>query len=183
MEIKAQLRHLRISPRKVRALAKPLRGLSLREAQTQLDYFHRGASEPLRKLIASAAANAQNNFHLDKSSLYISKITVDSGPSRKRMRARAQGRAAQILKRTSHVTVLLGSSQAVEKSKVVGFGQRPAEIIFEKEKEEEKPTREREEKAVASERQGAPRRLPRKISKPQRALPGTFRRMFRRKAI
>ena len=103
----AVLRYARISPRKVRLVIDQIRGKSIDEAEAILMYSPKGASEPLAKLINSAAANAENNLDIPRDALYIAEIYADQGPTLKRYRPRAQGRASSILKRTSHITVIL----------------------------------------------------------------------------
>lgn len=107
MQVKAKLNYLRIAPRKVRLVADLIRGKKIEEAKTLLDFSLKKASRPLKKLLDSTIANATNNFQLDKKNLQISKITVDGGPTLKRWRARARGRAAPIQKRTSSITLIL----------------------------------------------------------------------------
>lgn len=107
MEVKAYLRHLRISPRKVRLVVDIIRGMGAEQAQTQLEFINKRATEPVLKLLNSALANAEHNFNLEKENLYISKIFVDEGATLKRARPRAMGRSAPIRKRTSHITVIL----------------------------------------------------------------------------
>ena len=107
MEIIAKLKHLRISPRKVRLVTDLIKGLSVKEAEQQLAFNPRRASRPVLKLLRSAIANAKNNFNLTKEGLYVSNIRVDQGPSLKRWRARAMGKGASILKRTSHILLVL----------------------------------------------------------------------------
>lgn len=108
MTINAKLKHLRISPRKVRLVTDLIRGLNVKNAQDQLKFLNKKASEPVLKLLNSAVANAHHNADLDKENLYISSIAVDPGPTLKRWRPRAMGRASSILKRTSHITLVLG---------------------------------------------------------------------------
>ena len=107
MIIDARLNNLRISPRKVRVVAKMLRGLSPSVAMTQLDYELRRASLPLKKLIASAVANAEHNFHAVPSNLVISNVIVGEGRKLKRWLPRAQGRATPLWKRMSSVRIIL----------------------------------------------------------------------------
>jgi len=107
MSVIAKLRYLRITPRKVRLVADLIRGKRIEEAQSILNFTIKKAAPPLLKLLRSATANAKNNFQLDESNLYITKILVDEGPKYKRWRARARGRAEEIQKKTSHVTVVL----------------------------------------------------------------------------
>lgn len=111
--VTAKLRYLRISPRKVRLVTGLIKGLSVDEAERQLKFLTKRASLPILKLLNSAVANAQND-NLTKDNLYIAKITVDPGATLKRWRARAFGRATPIMKRTSHVTIVL---DAIEPSK------------------------------------------------------------------
>lgn len=106
-EVIAKLRRLRIAPRKVRLVADLIRKKPVQEARTILEFTQKKAAKPLKKLLESAIANAKNNFHLDPSKLYIAKITVDEGPKYKRWMPRARGRADLILKKTSHITLVL----------------------------------------------------------------------------
>ncbi|MDL2225161.1 50S ribosomal protein L22 [Eubacteriales bacterium OttesenSCG-928-M02] len=108
---RAVAKYVRISPRKVRYVVDMVRGKSVEEAEAILLYTPHGASEPVGKLVKSAAANAENNMDIPKDSLYIAEIYVDQGPTLKRYRPRAQGRATRILKRTSHITVVLDQIQ------------------------------------------------------------------------
>lgn len=107
MEANATLRFLRIAPRKVRLLADMIRGKPVQDAINALRFTRKSASLPLRKLIESAVANAENNHGLDIDTLWIREIRVDEGPTLKRFSPRAQGRAFPIMKRTSHVAVVL----------------------------------------------------------------------------
>ena len=107
MSVIAKLRRLRIAPRKVRLVADLIRGKRVEEAQNILNFTIKKAAPPLLKLLRSAIANAKNNFQLDESNLYITKILVDEGSKYKRWRARARGRAEEIQKKTSHITVVL----------------------------------------------------------------------------
>ncbi|GAB4261704.1 MULTISPECIES: 50S ribosomal protein L22 [Deferrisoma] len=107
MEAKATLRYLRMSPRKVRLVADLVRGRRVEEAIRILRFTPRRASLPVRKVIESAVANAENNHGLDIDQLWVREIRVDEGPTLKRWRPRARGRATPIMKRTSHVAVVL----------------------------------------------------------------------------
>lgn len=118
MPVKAKLRYLRIAPRKVRLVADLIRGKSVEEAQTILNFTVKKAAEPLLKLLKSAVANAKNNFRLDESNLYISKITVDEGPKYKRWMPRARGQAYEIQKKTSHITIFLDELSKGKESKI-----------------------------------------------------------------
>jgi len=103
----ARIKHCRISPRKVGIVLDLIRGQDLDKALAILKYTPKAASEPLYKLVESAAANAENNFSMQKDILYVSECFCGPGPTLKRMRPRAKGRGDRVLKRTSHVTVIL----------------------------------------------------------------------------
>lgn len=107
MEVKAQLRYLRIAPRKVRLVADLLRGKTAQAAEAQLTFLAKESARPLLKLLQSGMANAENNFKLKRDNLFIKIITVNEGPRLKRWRPRAFGRAAPILKRSSHILLVL----------------------------------------------------------------------------
>jgi len=107
MASRAILRHVRMSPVKVRRIARLVRGKSVDEAQHILAVSPQRASKVLSKVIKSAAANAENNEQLDRESLYVSEIQINEGPTWKRFLPRARGRADRILKRTSHITVVV----------------------------------------------------------------------------
>ncbi len=107
MDFKAKLKYLRMSPRKVRYVVDQVRGKYVVDAMKILSLGKRGACKPVKKLIASAVANADETGQVDVDNLFIDKIYVDEGPTLKRFRPRAMGRATQIRKRTSHITVIL----------------------------------------------------------------------------
>ena len=107
--MKAKLRFLRISARKTRLVADLVRGKHVEEAINILSFTPRAASEPVRKLIESAVANAEAK-DADVDALYVKEITVDEGPTLRRFRPRAMGRATRINKRTSHVTCVLAEA-------------------------------------------------------------------------
>jgi len=112
MDVKAHLRFLRMSPRKVRLVVDAVRGLRATDAETRLQFIRRDASEPVLKLLRSAMANAKHNFKLDADKLMVKAITADQGPTLKRFRPRAMGRSAPIRKRTTHVTIVLTDGRA-----------------------------------------------------------------------
>ncbi len=105
METSAKLRHARISAQKGRLVADQIRGLPVERALDDLAFSNKKASVMIRKVLESAIANAENNEGADIDELRVAAINVDEGPTMKRIRARAKGRAARILKRTSHITV------------------------------------------------------------------------------
>jgi large subunit ribosomal protein L22 len=107
MESRAVARYIRISPRKVRLIMDEIRGKKIEEALNQLSFAPQKGAFILQKLINSAVANAEQNFEMDVDKLYIKRIFADEGPTLKRFRPRAMGRATRIRKRTSHLTVVL----------------------------------------------------------------------------
>jgi large subunit ribosomal protein L22 len=108
----AEARYVRVTPMKARRVVDLIRGLPAREALTVLQFAPQSASEPVYKVLASAVANAENNDRLDPDTLQVSAAFVDEGPTMKRFRPRAQGRAYRIRKRTSHITVVVESLAA-----------------------------------------------------------------------
>ncbi|MHB1412499.1 MAG: 50S ribosomal protein L22 [Thermoleophilia bacterium] len=105
--VRATAKHVRVSARKMRLVADTVRGKDLAAARTTLAFSTRAAAKVVDKVIASAAANAENNHDLSVDDLFVSSIFVNEGPTLKRFRPRAMGRASRIRKRTSHVTVEL----------------------------------------------------------------------------
>ena len=105
----AKARFVRVSPSKARRVIDLVRGKSVAEALDILRWAPQAASEPVAKVIASAAANAQNNNGLDPATLVVATVYADDGPTAKRIRPRAQGRAFRIRRRTSHITVVVES--------------------------------------------------------------------------
>ena len=108
-QAKAILRGVRISPQKARLVADQVRGLPVGRATNLLAFSDKKAAQLVKKLLLSAVANAENNLGADVDELKVATITVDEGPRLKRMHARAKGRGSQIFKRTSHITVVVGS--------------------------------------------------------------------------
>jgi ribosomal protein L22 len=105
--VRASARYVRIAPRKARLIADQVRGLHIEKARALLQFSPRGAAEDIHKLIDSAAANAENNHDLIGDEMRVASITVDEGPTLRRFRPRALGRATPINKRTSHIAVAL----------------------------------------------------------------------------
>ena len=115
MEAKAQARFVRVTPQKARRVVDTIRGKGASDVITQLQFAPQAAAEPVRKLVESAIANArvkadQASERFDEGDLAIAEALVDEGPSLKRFRPRAQGRASRILKRTSHITVIVADA-------------------------------------------------------------------------
>ena len=108
METKAIAKYVRISPQKARLVVDLIRGKKAEAADTVLGFTHKKAARIIRKVLKSAMANAAQNPNMDENVLYVREIFVDQGPTLKRWRARAQGRATPIKKKTSHITVVLG---------------------------------------------------------------------------
>ena len=105
--VKAVAKYVRISPHKVRQVLDQIRGRSYQEALMILEFLPYDAGGPVWQAVHSAAANAKQNYSLDKKKLIIAEAFADEGPKLKRIRARAQGRAARILKPTCHITIIV----------------------------------------------------------------------------
>ncbi|WP_339030110.1 MULTISPECIES: 50S ribosomal protein L22 [unclassified Spiroplasma] len=111
MEAKAKLTMIRISPRKVRLVADTIRSKKISEAVAILQNQDKRSSEPVLKLLNSAVANAVNNNGMEADQLFVKTIFVNEGPTLKRFRPRAHGRAYEILKRTSHITIVVSDER------------------------------------------------------------------------
>ncbi len=168
MKVKASLKYLRISPRKVRLITDLVKGMNVGEAKIRLQMLVQRAAKPLLKLLNSAIASAKHDFDLEEKNLYISKINTNPGPTLKRWRARARGIAAPIGKRTSHVILELTekSPSAKTKAKI-----RP-EVVRE---EVSKPSRVTKPKIV--------RKPKKKESLGKMKLRQIGKKIFRRKSI
>ena len=112
MEVKAVVKYVRISPQKVRRLVDTVKGQPVETSLNKLKFMPLRAARIVEKLVRSAVANADQNPDIDVDTLVIRNITADPGPSLKRFRARARGRGTRILKRTSHITVILAEETA-----------------------------------------------------------------------
>ena len=117
----ARVRHIRVTPQKARRVVALIKGKQAEEALAILKFAPQGASEPIYKLVASAIANARvkadkDGEYLDEQDLYVKNAYVDEGSTLKRFRPRAQGRAFQIKKRTSHITVVLSTPEVADAS-------------------------------------------------------------------
>ena len=108
----ARATYVRVTPMKARRVIDLVRNMPAKEALSVLKFAPQAASEPVAKVLASAIANAENNFQLDPDTLIVSRAFVDEGPTLKRFRPRAQGRAFRINKRTSHITIEVESVSA-----------------------------------------------------------------------
>src|SRR5689334_9949743 len=108
----ARATYVRVTPMKARRVVDLIRNLPAQQALSVLEFSPQAASDPVRKVLASAIANAEHNFSLDPETLIVSRAYVDEGPTLKRFRPRAQGRAYRINKRTSHITIEVESIEA-----------------------------------------------------------------------
>ncbi len=108
MQATAKLRYARISAQKGRLVADQIRGLPVEQALEVLQFSKKKGADLMKKVLDSAIANAENNEGADVDELKVTAVMVDEGPTMKRIRARAKGRASRILKRTSHITVAVG---------------------------------------------------------------------------
>lgn len=111
MEAVAKLRHARVSPQKARLVADLIRGKGIEDALDLLTYSNKKSAQIIKKVLESAVANAENNFGYDIDELKVGTVFVDTGPTMKRIRARARGRADRIVKRTSHITIKLSGDE------------------------------------------------------------------------
>jgi large subunit ribosomal protein L22 len=113
MKVRAQAKHVRQSPYKVRRVLDLVRGLPVDEARVVLDFTNRKAAGTVKKVLDSAIANAEHNFALDADELVVAEAYADEGPTLKRWRPRARGRATRIRKRTSHITIVVADQEEV----------------------------------------------------------------------
>lgn len=172
MEIKAKLNYLRIAPRKVRLIADLVRNMDVKEAETQLKFMSKRASISLLKLLNSAIANAKNNFNLEKDVLYIKKLTINEGPPFKRWRPIARGRANPIVKKSTHINLVLDVKKGVkivESPKPEAKETKSAEVPQQRDERREKQAKPK------------PRALKEITKRPERK--GLFKKIFRRKSF
>lgn len=174
MEVKASLKYLRISPRKVRLVVDLIRGLPVKNAEAYLLHLSKKSSHPLLKLLRSAMANAEHNFNLDKNNLYVRAMRVDEGPALKRWRARARGAAYPIRKRSSHIFLTL--EEIKEKKKGIRKV-KESKKISEAGKEEEKKEKKKEKSLAYTKKQESIKR-----EKGLKRLPQK-QKIFRRKSM
>jgi large subunit ribosomal protein L22 len=120
----AKARYVRTAPMKARRVVELIKGLRADEAVSVLRFAPQAASEPVAKVLESAMANAENNLDLDPDTLWVATAFVDEGPTLKRFRPRAQGRATRIRKRTSHITVEVESRPRAQRRGGRGAGQK-----------------------------------------------------------
>ena len=180
MPVTAKLNYLRMAPRKVRLVTNLIRGLNVIEAQTQLKFLSKRAAGPILKLLKSAIANAKHNFDLAEENLYIAKISVDQGPSLKRWLPRAMGRATPIIKRTSHITIVLEAKTNLVKSKKKKV--EPAKKAFEVAKKI-KPVVKKPKKVLPRPKPKLKPKRPEKVITKKKGVEEVVRRIFRRKSL
>lgn len=153
MDAKAVGRYLRVTPRKARFVLDVVRGKSVREALAMLKFVPNEAARYIRKVVESAAANAENNYAMDRDALRITGAMVDQGPTLKRIKPRAMGRAYRILKRSSHITVVVTEDESLKKVAAKPKARRGVR---------------RKETSAAEPKAAAPKRAPRKkVEKPE----------------
>ena len=167
MQVKAQLNNLRIAPRKVRLVAKPLRGMSVERAEAQLNFIVKRSSVHLAKLLKSAVSNAENNFGLVKENLFIKDLIVNEGIKMKRYMPRAMGQAGAIEKKSSHIRVVLEEKVPGLKAKKHEHAPKEKEILT-----EEIKTHDKARKPIVEDQKPAPKNV----------ISGV-RKFFRRKSI
>jgi len=144
MEIKAKLSNLRTAPRKVRQVVDLVRGKKVPEAQSILLFTVNKSARSVLKLLNSAVASAKHEFHLDESNLFISKITVDEGPKLKRWHPMSRGRAYPIIKRSSHIVLVISEKnptvkETVKEAKAGNIKKAEVKTIKKVKKSEESP--------------------------------------------
>ena len=168
-EAKSQLNGLRMAPRKVRAVVNLLKGKDVNKALAQLEYFIRRPVAPIKKLLNSAIANAENNMNMVKDNLYIKNIVVDEGVKLKRFRAKGFGRAAAIQKKTSRITIVLG--------------ERISGLRSEKRAKNKKETTAEDTKEVAKQNEAKKPEVKREMGSKGNVLGDLGKKLFQRKAI
>lgn len=185
MKVKAKSKYLRISPKKMRLVTSVIQGMDTEKALVQLEFIPKRGCDYVKKTLNSAISNAEHNFEIDKNNLFIKEIFVNEGPTLKRWRPRAFGRAGQIRKRSSHLEIILeekepgknkGAKKTAKKEKIKEAEIKPlseAEEVVSQEKKEES----KKEQPVKPE----PRHKTKAPSKPKGKK--VFKNIFRRKSI
>ncbi|MBI4160291.1 MAG: 50S ribosomal protein L22 [Candidatus Yanofskybacteria bacterium] len=182
MQVSAQLKNLRISARKVRLLARAIKGMDAVGAKFQLDHIVKKSSEPLSKLLSSAIANARSSFNLAKDNLYIKEIIVNEGPKLKRFRAKGFGSASPIEKKTTHIKIVL--DERVPGLKATGGESEEVAAKREEMGETDTAKEVKLEERIKFEKEKKPE-TKREIGKKSSVLGrvGNIKKFFRRKAI
>lgn len=171
----AKLKYARVAPRKARRIVDMIRGLPVKEAEAQLKLSPRRAGSPVLKLLRGVVANAKNNGRVEEK-LFIKEIKVDGGPTLKRWMQRARGSASPVMKRTSHITIVVEESEKIKQPNYVFT--KP-----EKKKTPESPKRGKEEKRARLAEASAKRAEKEVEGKKIEKTGGEKRRFFRRKSV
>lgn len=148
MEVKVQLNNLRVAPRKSRQVIDLIRGKNVVDARALLEFTIKRTAEPLLKLLNSAIASAERNHQVKDSDLYIATVTVDEGPTLKRMQPESRGRGFPIMKRTSHITIILKEINPVVKKSAKAKKEEAITKAEKPEKEEKKEAKKKVTKKV-----------------------------------
>lgn len=172
MSVTVRLNNLRIAPRKVRMVTDLIKGKTVQDAETLLNFLAKRSALPVDKLLKSGIATAKHDFGMDESNLYISKLFVDEGPKLKRWRARARGSAYEIQKKTSHITLSLDEIKKTGKTarKTILKNEQPVSMEAEPEKQDKVAKTEKSKVRPEFE-----------VTRPK--VGKGIRRIFRRKAI
>ncbi len=178
MKVTAKLRYLHIAPRKVRLVADLVRGKSFEQAQRILDLTNKEATRPVLKLLESAGANAKNDFQIEENNIYIAEVFVDEGPKLKRWRARSRGRAAEIQKKTSHITIIL---EEIDKKAVKPEKKKKTEAIKSKKVVSKKEAEKKEVETITEEPEAQKFRPRLKMAMPK--IQKGAKRIFKRKSF
>ena len=169
MQVKVKLNYLRIAPRKTRQIVDVIRGKKAQDALNILEFIIRKPAVPVLKLLKSAIAAAEHDFHLDSANLYVSKIIVNEGPKLKRFRPVSRGSAHPLWKRTSHVQLVLDELKPTAKKKIKEIKEQAvkSEVIKPEELKDEKKEKQKFTRIQEQGKQKAPK----------------LNRIFRRKSI
>ncbi|HXK35696.1 MAG: 50S ribosomal protein L22 [Candidatus Yanofskybacteria bacterium RIFCSPLOWO2_02_FULL_45_10] len=182
MQVVAQLKHLHIAPRKVRLIAGLIRGLTVERAEVQLFHLTKRSADPISKLLHSAVSNAENNFNLPKSNLFIKEITVDEGIKQKRFMPGSMGSAKPIHKKTSHIRIILGERVAGLKLSAEEIKQRRAAAEAAQKQMAKQPAEAADEDKAESKPEHGPEREV-KSKGIASGIKNAGRRFFRRKTV
>ncbi|MBI4117634.1 MAG: 50S ribosomal protein L22 [Parcubacteria group bacterium] len=190
MKVTATLQHLRMAPRKVRLLRDLICGMKISSAQSQLLQQSKWAAKPILKLLLSAVANAEHNFGLEKNNLYIHTMTVDQGPIIKRWTPKAFGRATEVRKKTSHITLVLDEmipGQSHKNAGVLKSDKQDDKVLAEtkasekKEQQSSADVKEKHSEAAFDRRRAVKRKENFQENKPQKKSKGFASKIFQRK--
>jgi large subunit ribosomal protein L22 len=171
-ETKAHLNNIRIAPRKVRSVANMIKGKDVVDAIDQMEHFARRSAPSLRKLLLSAVANAENNYQMVKENLYIKEILVNEGMKLKRFMPRARGRATEIQKKTSKVTVILDE-------RVAGMKKTPTKQKKEETQDKQQPSEGKQETTTSDTKP----EIKQEIKSKKKFFGGLGKKIFRRKSV